>query len=266
MKKTWYRYRNVLIGLILSGSMCAATADTGDSVSRLLFSQKCNGTGVSDDGATWTITSDGIETTFDATNGIRYTNKSGDDISFLQLSTNEIAGTIREVTVTACTKTTHSSARIKVSVGGTPFQCGESITYPVTKNSYVYHFTGEGTGEVKVYISLDPSNTNSICCKSIEVTHQASRTISSGDEWRVDAASSVEELVIEKEGTVVLANKNLTIKGDLVIRADRETGTSGQLCGAQTGLLTLEGDAYMEITLGADADPNNWHGLAVPFL
>ena len=134
MKKTWYRYRNVLIGLILSGSMCAATADTGDSVSRLLFSQKCNGTGVSDDGATWTITSDGIETTFDATNGIRYTNKSGDDISFLQLSTNEIAGTIREVTVTACTKTTHSSARIKVSVGGTPFQCGESITYPVTKN------------------------------------------------------------------------------------------------------------------------------------
>ena len=97
------------------------------------------------------------------------------------------------------------------------------------------------------------------------MTHQASRTISSGDEWRVDAASSVEELVIEKEGTVVLANKNLTIKGDLVIRADRETGTSGQLCGAQTGLLTLEGDAYMEITLGADADPNKWHGLAVPF-
>ena len=266
MKMTWYRYRIVLIGLILSGNMCAV-ADTGESVSRLFFTAKCNGTGVSDDGAKWTITSDGQETTFDATNGIKYikNSKSGNTISYLRLSSNEIAGTIREVKVTACTeKNMDYYARITVSVGGTPFQCGSNNFSAINSTSNSYHFTGEGIGEVLVLISQTAS-TNSIYCKSIEVTHQASRTISSGDEWSVEAASRVEELVIEKEGTVTLSNKILTVKGDLVIRADRETGTSGQLKGAESGLLTILGDAYMEITLGADADPNKWHGIAVPF-
>lgn len=258
MKMTRYRYRIVLIGLILSGSMCAV-ADTGGSVSLLSFTAQCNGTGVSNDGATWTITSDGEEASFDNTKGIQYP-KSGDDISFLRLSSNEIAGTIREVKVTACAS---NAAQITVRVGAVDFLFNGRKYSIMTTSPYAYCFTGEGTGEVQVLIS-QPTSTNSICCKSIEVTHQASRTISTGDEWRVDAASRVEELVIEKEGTVVLADKNLTIK-DLVIRADRETGTSGQLKGAESGLLTIERDAYMEITLGADADPNKWHGIAVPF-
>ena len=271
MKMTWYRYRIVLIGLILSGNMCAV-ADTGESVSRLFFTAKCNGTGVSDDGAKWTIDSEGgKEASFDNDKGIRYTNKSGsgNTISNLSLSSNEITGTISEVTVTA-SRTGTPMGWIEVSVGGKKFKYEESDKSdksdksPITSSSDSYHFTGEGTGEVLVLISQTPS-TNFICCKSIEVTHQASRTISSGDEWRVDAASKVEELVIEKEGTVTLSNKILTVKGDLVIRADRETGTSGQLKGAESGMLTILGDAYMEITLGADADPNKWHGIAVPF-
>ena len=87
MKKIFSLFAAVLF----AGSMLAET-------SSLVFTAACGGTGTADDGAVWTVTSDGAESNFDATSGIHYgTNKAA--VTYLQLSTSDIDGAITKVVV-----------------------------------------------------------------------------------------------------------------------------------------------------------------------
>ena len=89
------------------------------ATSSLIFTAKCNGSGTADDGAVWTVTSDGAESNFDNTSGIHYgTNNAA--VTYLQLSTSDIAGTISKVTVNC--RDAQGCAAVTVKVGGVNFE------------------------------------------------------------------------------------------------------------------------------------------------
>ena len=79
---------SILMAVLFAGVLFATP-----STSTLTFTAACGGTGTADDEAAWTITSDGTESTYDATKGIHYGTGSA-AVGYIQLSTSDIAGTI----------------------------------------------------------------------------------------------------------------------------------------------------------------------------
>ena len=138
------------------------------SKSSLIFTAACSGSGTADDGAKWTVTSDGSESVYDGTSGIHYGTGSA-NVTYVQLATSEIPGTIKKVVVNA--RDAQTTATITVTVGGVAFTCSGSAT--ATNTSTDYTFTGTGTGEIVVSIDRGSSMVKAIYCKSIVVTYEA---------------------------------------------------------------------------------------------
>ena len=124
----------------------------GASPATLSFSAKCNGSGTDSDGNTWTITSDGTESTFD-TKGIHYGTGSA-QVTYIRLSTSGITGTITQVTVNASTAS-GVTATAAVKVGTTDFTTGTpaSTTASLTQTATDYTFTGSASGSILVEIT-----------------------------------------------------------------------------------------------------------------
>ena len=142
------------------------TISDGERTSTLTFTEKCNGSGTADDGASWTVTSDGSESNFDSTSGIHYgTNNAA--VTYLQLSTSEISGTISKVVVNA--RDAQACATVSVIVGSTAFTCSGSTT--ATNTSSDYTFTGSASGTIVVKVDRGESKKKAIYVKSIEVTY-----------------------------------------------------------------------------------------------
>lgn len=136
------------------------------TTSTLLFTAACSGSGTADDGAKWAITSDGAESQFSSDYGIHYgTNNAA--VTYVQLSTSDISGTITRVVVNA--RDAQAVATISVSVGGTAFTCSGSTT--ATNSSADYTFTGSGSGAIVVRVERSSSMTKAIYVKSVVVTY-----------------------------------------------------------------------------------------------
>ncbi len=156
MKKIYSLLVMMLLGL------AAANAET----STLTFTAACGGSGTADDGAAWTVTSDGIESAFDGTKGIHYgTGKAA--VQYIQLSTSDITGTITEVKVNASTAS-GVSATASVTVGGEAFG-GDAQSLSTTATDYT--FTGSASGEIVVTVTKPSSATKAIYVKSVAVTY-----------------------------------------------------------------------------------------------
>ena len=112
----------------------------------LTFTKACGGTGTDSKGNTWTVTSDAAESTYDATKGIHYGTGSK-AVSYLQLSTSSISGTITKVEVNA-SGASSTSAKLDVTVGGSSFGAQKSLTSSAA--SYIF----EGSAEGKIIIKL----------------------------------------------------------------------------------------------------------------
>ena len=157
MKKIYSLLVMMLLGL------AAANAET----STLTFTAACGGSGTADDGAAWTVTSDGIESAFDGTKGIHYgTGKAA--VQYIQLSTSDITGTITEVKVNASTAS-GVTATASVTVGGAAFG-GDAQSLSTTATDYT--FTGSASGEIVVTVTKPSSATKAIYVKSVAVTYQ----------------------------------------------------------------------------------------------
>lgn len=147
-----------------------AAEAAASSTSTLIFTAKCNGSGTADDGVEWTITSDGNESTFDATRGIRYGTSSA-EVGWVQLLTTDIPGTIKKVVVNA-SGPSDLSARISVRVGSTDFNIYETRIYsPINATATDFEFTGSASGQILVLISQAPAK-KALYCKSIVVTYE----------------------------------------------------------------------------------------------
>ncbi len=147
----------LMMAILAAGVGWAAT-------STLTFTAACGGSGTASDGASWTVTSDASESTFDSSRGIHYGTGSV-PVSYLNLTTSDISGTITQIKVNAAgaSKTT---AKCNVTVGGSAFGSQVSLTSSATE----YTFTGSASGTIVVSLSQE-SATRALYVKSIEVTY-----------------------------------------------------------------------------------------------
>lgn len=145
---------------------CAYTSG-GSSTSTLTFTAACGGSGTADDGVTWTVTSDGKESSFDNTKGIHYgTSKAA--VQYIKLSTSGISGTITKVVVNASTAS-GVSATADVTVAGSTFG-GAARSLSTTATNYI--FEGSASGEIIVTVTKPSSATGALYVKSIAVTYE----------------------------------------------------------------------------------------------
>ena len=133
--------------------------------SSLVFTSACGGSGTADDGASWTVTSDASESNFINTQGIHY-GTGNRRVSYLQLSTSDIPGTIKKIVVNA-SRGGSTAAYLNVTVGGNAFGTQKTLTTSATE----YTFEGEASGNIVVRISKT-SSTGALYCKSIVVTYE----------------------------------------------------------------------------------------------
>ena len=247
----------ILMATVICNSAFAAT-------STLTFTAKCNGSGTADDGVTWTVSSDGLESSFVSGKGIQYVNKSSTKyLNYIRLTTSGITGTVTQVKVNACGNPSNL-AHVEVSVGGTSLKWDGNTQAPLVSSPYDFIFTGSASGTIQVRIIQNPA-TSSLYCKSIEVTYTADMVVSDGQTKTISAVQSVENLTIEDGGIVVLSDKKLTVDGDFVLKTTMGSGKSGQLTGATNSNFEVKGNSYIDITLGDNGNAAKWHAFTVPF-
>ena len=194
--------------------IAVASAAWGQSQSSLVFTAKCGGVGTADDGASWVVSSDAVESNFDSTKGVHFgTGKLA--VSYLELSTSDIEGTITKIVVNA-SGASGTSASLGVTVGGVDFGSTQSLTSTATE----YTFEGSASGEIKVRLS-QASATKALYVKSIVVTYNngavtelldpelafvtTSATITLGDEFVLP------ELTNKGDGAVTYSSSNQNV-------------------------------------------------------
>ena len=144
---------------LFASSMMAAT-------STLTFTKACGGAGTADDGAEWVVTSDALESTYDAARGIHYGTGSA-TVQYLQLETDDIEGTITKVVVNASDAL--GKATISVSVGGTDLTGATTVTN--SNPGADYTFTGSASGKIVVRIDRGAAEKKALYVKSVVVTY-----------------------------------------------------------------------------------------------
>ncbi len=155
---------------------CAVTVYQGlnaiiktNFVSNLTFTAKCNGKGTADDGVKWTVTSDASESTFDDDRGIHY-GTSSDSVTYIQLNTSDISGTVTKVVVNA---SGNNTPKLKCTVGGVDLATEKT---GITTTNTAYTFEGSKTaGEIVVKLYKAGNYKKAIFIKSVEVTYTGER-------------------------------------------------------------------------------------------
>ena len=135
-----------------------------EKTSTLTFTKACGGSGTASDGAVWTVTSDAKESNFDNTRGIHYGTSSA-AVSYLQLSTSGINGTITSIVVNA-SGASGTTAKLNVTVGGYAFGSEQSLT----QNATNYTLKGSAIGQIIIGLS-QTSAKKALYVKSIAVTY-----------------------------------------------------------------------------------------------
>ena len=213
-------------------------------VSTLTFTAKANGSGTADDGASWTVTSDGTESQFDNTKGIHYGTNSA-AVQYIKLTTNDISGTITKVVVNASTAN-GVSATASVTVGGDTFG-GDAQS--LSNSAAEYTFNGSASGEIVVTVTKPSSATKAIYCKSVAVTYSTG-----GAEIAVETIELNKDeltLTVDDEETLTAtvspdnaSNKNVTW----------ESSDEAVVTVSNAGLVTAVGAGDATITCKSVAD------------
>ena len=135
--------------------------------STLIFTAACSGSGTADDNVSWTVTSDGTESTFDSSKGIHYGTGSN-AVQYIKLTTSDINGTIKKIVVNA-SAASGVSATASVKVNGVAFG-GDAQN--ISSDATDYTFTGSAIGAIEVTITKESSATKALYVKSIVVTYE----------------------------------------------------------------------------------------------
>ena len=159
-----FTLKALLLVSMIVGAVSGAWAE--DVTSTLTFAAKCNGSGIADDGVTWTVSSDGTESNYESTRGIHYGTSSA-QVQYIKLSTSEIEGTITKVVVNASTAS-GVSATVGVSVGDEAFG-GAAKTLSTTATDYT--FEGSAEGEIIVTVTKPSQAAKALFVKSVAVTY-----------------------------------------------------------------------------------------------
>lgn len=139
------------------------------NISTLTFTKECNGTGLADDGASWTVTSDANESVYDEVKGVHYGTNSK-KVSYITLQTSEIPGTITKIVVNAASAnaSTSTPTTVTATVNGAEFGSPVTITEYNYNNTAECTFEGSATGAIVVKVEKTYS-TKALYVKSITV-------------------------------------------------------------------------------------------------
>ena len=220
--------------------------------SKLIFTAKCNGSGTADDNAVWEVTSDAAESAFDSNKGIHYGTSSA-AVSYVQLLTDDIHGTVKKVVVNA-SGASNTSAVISVKVGTTDFTVsGNYTTSPITASAADYTFTGSASGEIMVYIS-QTSTKKAIYCNSIVVTYE-----SNGKQEAGLAYAEADQKKLAKLGDAFTA-PTLTNPNHLTVSYASSNTNVAEV--ASNGAVTIKAVGVTDITASFEEDENYNAGSA----
>ena len=174
MNKLFTKVAATVLGLSLAAGVGVAVSSNKASNVRaaspatLTFTAACGGSGTDSDGNTWTVSSDGTESSFDSTKGIHYGTSSG-QVTYIRLSTSGITGTITQVVVNASTAS-GVTATVGVTVAGSQFgDAPKSLTTSASN----YTFSGSASGTIQVEVTKPSKAAKAIYCKSISVTYSS---------------------------------------------------------------------------------------------
>ena len=168
MKKI-YLFKMFLMAFVLM-LLGGVNASAETKTSTLTFTSQCKGSGTANDNVKWTVTSDGPESDFASTKGIHY-GTGTKAVSYLQLTTSGISGTIKKIVVNA-SGASGTSAKLDVTVNDVAFGTQKSLTKTATD----YTFEGsDATGEIVVKLSQSSAQI-ALYVKSISVTYETSST------------------------------------------------------------------------------------------
>ena len=166
--------------------MCvAAVLPAWSNTSTLTFTAACGGTGTANDGVVWTVTSDGTESNFDSSKGIHYGTGSS-EVSYIQLATSGITGTITKIVVNASTAS-GVTASLSVKVGGSAFGSSRSVS----SNAANYTFTGSASGNIEVRLQKPQKASKALYVKSVAVTYDPVATPTYRDVTGIDGLKAV---------------------------------------------------------------------------
>ena len=141
-------------------------------VSDLTFSAACGGSGTADDGASWTITSDGTESNWISGAGIHYGTNSA-SVTYIQLDNSDIAPTNGNKTITKIevnARDAQANATLSVTVGGNAFGTSKSLT----NTSTAYTFEGSAKGAIQVKSERTESMKKALYVLFVKVTYVTS--------------------------------------------------------------------------------------------
>ena len=177
-----------------------------DPVSTLTFTAACGGSGTADDDVAWTVSSDASESNFDNSRGIHY-GTSNAAVSYLQLATSNIEGTITQVVVRAA-GASGTSGKVSVKVGTTDFEIEntDDTEASITSSAADYTFTGSATGTITVRLSQS-SEKKALYCNSIAVTYSPKATVT----YNANGATSGD---VPTDATQYNPNASVTVKGN----------------------------------------------------
>lgn len=159
-----YFLKTVLV-FLMALFVCGANAE--EKKSELVFTDKCSGRGEADDGVKWAVTSDAAESKYDPSRGIHY-GTGNKAVSYLQLTTSDITGTIKSIVVNAAGNS-DTKAKIHVTVGGVAFGSEQSL---IGSNAPYTFGNGDGGATGQIVVRLEQAKAKkALYVKSIEVTY-----------------------------------------------------------------------------------------------
>ena len=139
-------------------------------VSDMTFSAACGGSGTADDGASWTVSSDGDESNFIAGAGIHYGTNSA-YVQYIELENSDIAPTNGNKTITKIevnARDAQADATLSVTVGGKAFGTSKSLT----NTSTAYEFTGSAKGSIVIRSERSESMQKALYVLFVKVTYE----------------------------------------------------------------------------------------------
>ena len=120
-----YFLKTILVFLM---ALFVGGANAEEKTSELVFTGECNGSGEAYDGVKWAVTSDATESSYDSSRGRGIHYGTGNNaVSYLQLTTSDITGTIKSIVVNAAGNS-GTTAKIHVTFGGVAFGSEQSLT------------------------------------------------------------------------------------------------------------------------------------------
>ena len=148
---------------------------------------------------------------------------------------------------TETTLSNNSSWAIAVSVDGTATIVAKGSN---TRNTMQYNQTSS------VFACYGSASQKALCI--YKKNH-----VKVGEDLNSDQIKNSSDVTVLENGTLTV-NNNIEIE-NLYIKTTMGTTTSGQISGATLYNLTINGDAFIDITLGKNGDPSQWHAFTVPF-